>query len=361
MSSAHTKVSEGQCVDIDLVPRIMLQAEMGGAKISLLYDPRSMYSMKTRAEFERLLQKTPIMPVSRSQIGISGKKFVELDGVAHLNIRFYREDGFPYLVEYQPALVSSRIKSNILGMQTELQFKGATRDHINRLYKQGIRFIMAEVDVHSTDPNSPSNVASTTKHESRKITDYFQVVKKGRISHCFKDCSFGRVNESANPMIACDDCGLWYHNKCVDDRTSDRPKKKNISWFCSDCKSLFKDYTHLKNEVHELKALVKLIMGRTPPRVDNHGEKTNEPECIADPKSNKSELEILRAENKDFKARLENTNSLLNMVLNDVDVYLQMTSRNPMCKRKEELIIRPAPKLREGRNPIPNSKHPTPN
>ena len=132
MSSAHTKVSEGQCADIAIVPRIMLQAEMGGAKIPLLYDPGSMYSMITRAEFERLPQKPPLMPASRSGIGISGEKF-ELDGVAHLNIRFYREDGSSYLLEYQPVLVSSKIKSNILGMQTELQFKGATRDHLNRL------------------------------------------------------------------------------------------------------------------------------------------------------------------------------------------------------------------------------------
>ena len=132
MSSAHTKVSEGQCADIAVVPRIMLQAEMGGAKIPLLYDPGSMYSMITRAEFERLPQKPPLMPASRSGIGISGEKF-ELDGVAHLNIRFYREDGSSYLLEYQPVLVSSKIKSNILGMQTELQFKGATRDHLNRL------------------------------------------------------------------------------------------------------------------------------------------------------------------------------------------------------------------------------------
>ena len=132
MSSAHSKVSEGQCADIAVVPRIMLQAEMGGAKIPLLYDPGSMYSMITRAEFERLPQKPPLMPASRSGIGISGEKF-ELDGVAHLNIRFYREDGSCYLLEYQPVLVSSKIKSNILGMQTELQFKGATRDHLNRL------------------------------------------------------------------------------------------------------------------------------------------------------------------------------------------------------------------------------------
>ena len=132
MSSAHTKVSDDQCAHIEIVPRIMLQAEMGGANIPLLYDPGSMYTMLTREEFERLPQKPPLMPASRSGIGVSGEKF-ELDGVAHLNIRFYREDGSSYLLEYQPVLVSSKIKSNILGKQTELQFKGAARNHINRL------------------------------------------------------------------------------------------------------------------------------------------------------------------------------------------------------------------------------------
>ena len=99
MSSTHTKVSDDQCAHIEIVPRIILQAEIGVANIPLLYDPGSMYTMLTREEFERLPQKPPLMPASRSVIGVSGEKF-ELDGVAHLNIRFYREDGSSYLLEY---------------------------------------------------------------------------------------------------------------------------------------------------------------------------------------------------------------------------------------------------------------------
>ena len=125
-------VSGDKGTDLDIVPRIMLQTNIGGQTVNMLYDPGSMYSMPTRDEFNKLPHKPPLVPVNRCGIGVPGEKF-QFDGVAHLNIEFKREDGTTYTLQYQPLLVSSKITTNILGMQTELQFKGAVRDQENRL------------------------------------------------------------------------------------------------------------------------------------------------------------------------------------------------------------------------------------
>eukprot|EP00795_Rhopilema_esculentum_P013177 gene13177-3978_t len=114
------------------VPRIMLKLNIVGSDMDILYDPGSMYTMITRCAYDELKIKPPLVPVNRSGIGISGETF-RLDGVAYLNIKFLREDGTSYILEYQPVLVSSAISSNVLGMDTELNFKGAVRDHFNDL------------------------------------------------------------------------------------------------------------------------------------------------------------------------------------------------------------------------------------
>eukprot|EP00795_Rhopilema_esculentum_P006559 gene6559-12057_t len=136
-SSAGRMTEENQInvengVALKPVPRIMLKLNIGGSDMDILYDPGSMYTMITRCAYDELKIKPPLVPVNRSGIGISGETF-RLDGVAYLNIKFLREDGTSYILEYQPVLVSSAISSNVLGMDTELNFKGAVRDHFNNL------------------------------------------------------------------------------------------------------------------------------------------------------------------------------------------------------------------------------------
>ena len=53
--------------------------------------------------------------------------------MAHLNIEFKRDDGSSYMLLYQTLLISSKKETNILGIQTELQFKGAVRNQEKRL------------------------------------------------------------------------------------------------------------------------------------------------------------------------------------------------------------------------------------
>ena len=130
--TAESQINGENGVALKPVPRIMLKLNIGGSDMDILYDPGSMYTMITRRAYDELKIKPPLVPVNRSGIGISGETF-RLDGVAYLNIKFLREDGTSYILEYQPVLVSSAISSNILGMDTELNFKGAVRDHFNKL------------------------------------------------------------------------------------------------------------------------------------------------------------------------------------------------------------------------------------
>ena len=130
--TAESQINGKNGVALKPVPRIMLKLNIGGSDMDILYDPGSMYTIITRRAYDELKIKPPLVPVNRGGIGISGETF-RLDGVAYLNIKFLREDGTSYILEYQPVLVSSAISSNILGMDTELNFKGAFRDHFNKL------------------------------------------------------------------------------------------------------------------------------------------------------------------------------------------------------------------------------------
>eukprot|EP00794_Sanderia_malayensis_P019788 gene19788-21727_t len=91
-----------------------------------------MYSMMTTETFNKLPSRPPLIPAGRSGVGIAGNNF-EIEGVAHLNMQFFREDGSSHVLEYQPILISSGITSNISGMQTELKLKGTVRDNDNKL------------------------------------------------------------------------------------------------------------------------------------------------------------------------------------------------------------------------------------
>ena len=117
-------------VKLQAVPRIMIFVEMGGKQVEMLYDPGSTYCMITRATYESLRLKPPLSSVSNAGISVSGENF-EFDGVVYLNLKFKGVDGGDYTLEYQPVLVSSRITSNILGIYTEMQFKGTVRDQEN--------------------------------------------------------------------------------------------------------------------------------------------------------------------------------------------------------------------------------------
>ena len=182
-----------------------------------------------------------------------------------------------------------------------------------------------EEGVPSTAPHSFKHDAVIETPASHKITHYFPVIKKGEtnlIFHCYNNCKLGRKHESVGAMIGCDGCGLWFHNKCVDEKTNDRPKKKVSLWFCVDCKSCFKEYKCMKKELNDLKTMVKSFIKRstTPKTSSDDLQKTStrprppRPTGLTDSKSQKSELETLREENKELKSRLENTNSLLDMV-----------------------------------------------
>ena len=97
--TAESQINGENGVALKPVPRIMLKLNIGGSDMDILYDPGSMYTMITRRAYDELKIKPPLVPVNRGGIGISGETF-RLDGVAYLNIKFLREDGTSYILEY---------------------------------------------------------------------------------------------------------------------------------------------------------------------------------------------------------------------------------------------------------------------
>ncbi len=92
--------------------------------------------------------------------------------------------------------------------------------------------------------------------QNRKITDYFKVISNKPL-YCLENyCKYEREDEmeSGAEMIACDLCDAWFHIECVVAMPGARPiEDKNVTWFCSDCKSVFTNFNSLKKEIKEIK------------------------------------------------------------------------------------------------------------
>ena len=105
----------------------MVNVEIGGKNIELLYDTGSQLSIITKTTYDTLLDKPPLIDVKQSGVGIDGHQF-QFEGVAYLTMNFKKEDGTDYPLFYEPVLVSNSIKTNILGAKTEARFKTCVRD-----------------------------------------------------------------------------------------------------------------------------------------------------------------------------------------------------------------------------------------
>ena len=56
------------------------------------------------------------------------------------------------------------------------------------------------------------------------------------VDYCILKCKFGRKVGNQN-MIMCDNCGTWYHYKCIGLKDEFVQKMdENEKWYCSDCK-----------------------------------------------------------------------------------------------------------------------------
>ena len=85
------------------------------------------FAITRRDEYEKLTSKPPLQAVSRQGTGVNGSKF-KFDGMAYMNISFITEKGLPFIVEYEPILISKEVTCNIFGAKTENRFASYQRD-----------------------------------------------------------------------------------------------------------------------------------------------------------------------------------------------------------------------------------------
>ena len=129
----EVSVTSLENTDPNMLParRTIVNVEIGGKHVDLLYDTGSQFSIITKQTYDSLPIKPPLMEVKQSGIGIDGHRF-QFEGVAYLTINFKKSDGTDYPLFYEPVLVSRNVKSNILGAKTESRFKICIRDLDNQ-------------------------------------------------------------------------------------------------------------------------------------------------------------------------------------------------------------------------------------
>ena len=108
----------------------MITVKIGEENVRFLYDTGSQYSIMRRDEYEKLTSKSPLQAVSRQGTGVNGSK-INFDGMAYMNISFITEKGIPFIVEYEPILISKDVTCNIFGAKTENRFASCQRDITN--------------------------------------------------------------------------------------------------------------------------------------------------------------------------------------------------------------------------------------
>ena len=129
-SSAAEYRSTNNSRDSGLTPanRIKLVLGLDEVKLEFLYDPGSQYSMLTRATYDKLVRKPPIMPTSLVGMGVQKVPF-KLDGFVRMNCQFFDDNGEVFVLTDEPFLISDAIDTNIFGMHSEERFKVISRDN----------------------------------------------------------------------------------------------------------------------------------------------------------------------------------------------------------------------------------------
>ena len=130
--TVNMSTSETENTPLPTAPRIILSIHISNQMFQFLYDPGSMYTMIPRSTYDQLSKRPPLCPVSRCGVGVSNQKF-KIDGVAHLNLTLKGTSDDHILLNYEPVLVSSEIKTCIFGIHSENQF-----DETKRSQKQNL-------------------------------------------------------------------------------------------------------------------------------------------------------------------------------------------------------------------------------
>ena len=114
------------CQTSDNSTRTMIIVKIGTKKVNFLYDKGSQYSIMRRNDYDKLTSRPPLQPVVKQGTGVNGSKF-SFDGITYLNLSFATDKGVPFVLEYEPVLISKSVTCNIFGANTENRFASCQR------------------------------------------------------------------------------------------------------------------------------------------------------------------------------------------------------------------------------------------
>ena len=111
--------------------RNFLKVNIDGKYHDFLRDSGSQFTILKREDYDRLTNKPPLTAINKKGVGVNGSEF-KLDGICYLNLKLESEHGDKILLEYKPVLISSQIKTNILGIKSEESFKEITQNNVQK-------------------------------------------------------------------------------------------------------------------------------------------------------------------------------------------------------------------------------------
>ena len=217
-NNSHVNTSAGQVlkankniayahenVKLESVQRIKVTAVISGQKVEFLYDPGSEYTILPRRLYETLINKPPLVPISHCGVGVNNSKFL-FDGLAYLNIDFYRPDGSYYTVPYESVLVSSEITQPIFGIHTEYKFRLVERNHETK-----------ELILHPKDTTKAITLTYLLEQKSGVNSAFIQVAK----TNIIKDNELSFIERKVKGTKDFDNGKLFNFEGCYSDKDID--------------------------------------------------------------------------------------------------------------------------------------------
>ena len=101
--SSYANIYDDTSTNLPPSERMFLKVAIGEERIELLYNTGSMYTMIKKEIYDNLRTKPALLPLEKSGVGATGHKF-NIDGVAYLNLKWLKEGGSFYNIEYEPVL-----------------------------------------------------------------------------------------------------------------------------------------------------------------------------------------------------------------------------------------------------------------
>ena len=107
--------------------RNFLKVNIDGKYHDFLRDSGSQFTILNREDYDRLTNKPPLTAINKKGVGVNGSEF-KLDGICYLNLKLKSDHGDKILLEYEPVLISSQIKTRMISVLKSARFEAILYD-----------------------------------------------------------------------------------------------------------------------------------------------------------------------------------------------------------------------------------------